>query len=297
MRLILVAALCLICAAVVTQIDMTGLAHWAAGHQRAFQNQIATAIGALRSGAPGAPGALTALLGVAGAYGFVHAVGPGHGKYLLGGVGLGTEVSAVRLIGLALAASLAQALWAIALVYGGFLLLELSAQQMTVLAEDVLAPASYLAITGIGAILAWRGLRGLLARARVEHDDHDHPHGCSFHAHGLTVEEFRQTATLRDAVALVLGIAVRPCTGAIFLLVIAWQMDIRVAGAVAVLAMGFGTALLTCLVAVSSLVARGVALASTGALGVVTLAAPTLQLLAGALIVWFSLVLLSVAMA
>lgn len=79
-------------------------------------------------------------MGAAGAYGIVHAVGPGHGKYLVGGVGLGTSVPAVRLLAVALASSLAQALWAIVLVYGGFQLLSLSAQRMTSLAEDVLAP-------------------------------------------------------------------------------------------------------------------------------------------------------------
>lgn len=54
----------------------------------------------------------------------------------------------------------------------------------------------------------------------------------------------------------------RPCTGAVFLLVIGWRLDIRVASALAVLTMGPGTAALTSLVAVSSVAARGAAFAS-----------------------------------
>ena len=93
-------------------LDLDGVAMWALEWQRAFQNEIAGSIRALRAGTPGA---LTALLGAAAAYGFVHAAGPGHGKYLIGGVGLGSGVSATRLVGLASAASLAQSAWAILL--------------------------------------------------------------------------------------------------------------------------------------------------------------------------------------
>lgn len=235
-------------------------------------------------------------MGAAGAYGIVHAVGPGHGKYLVGGVGLGTSVPAVRLLAVALASSLAQALWAIVLVYGGFQLLSLSAQRMTSLAEDVLAPASYLAIASVGVILAWRGARALLRREAAQHDhDHDTSHSaCGCHAHGPSPDEVRQLGSLREAAALVASIAIRPCTGAIFLLVIAWQMDIRAAGAAAVFTMGLGTACVTCAVALSAVFARGVAFASAGRLRAVTALLPALQVVAGVAIVWISAVLLGV---
>lgn len=274
--------------------DTTQAGRWAVEQQREFQNVIAGALRALRSGAPEA---LATLLGASAAYGFVHAVGPGHGKYLVGGVGLGTSVPAVRLVVLALAASLAQALWAIALVYGGFFALEVSARQLTTLAEDWLAPASYLAISAIGVVLVVRGTRALSERFSPLPAGHAH-HDCGCgHAHGPSVEEAHRATGLREAAALVLGIAVRPCTGAVFLLVIAWQMEIRVAGAAAVVAMGLGTALLTSLVAASSVAARRIAIASSGTSGSIALAASSLQLLAGALIVWFGIVLLSASMA
>ena len=80
---------------------------------------------------------------------------------------------------------------------------------------------------------------------------------------------------------LVASIAIRPCTGAIFLLVIAWQMDIRTAGAAAVIVMGLGTAVFTSLVAVSTVTARRMSLVPVAKLLVVSQVLPVLQILAG----------------
>ncbi|MCR9086880.1 MAG: hypothetical protein NXH97_09070 [Rhodobacteraceae bacterium] len=282
----------LVCLGLFLVREADGLAQWAVTWQRAFQNEMAAAVRAIQAGDAGAWSAL--LLG-AGAYGFVHAVGPGHGKYLIGGAGLGSSVSARRLLGLSLASSLAQALWAIVLVYGGFSLLQVTAQSMTILAEDVLAPASYAAIATVGAVFVWRGARSLLQmRAARQHAaSHTDASGCGCHGHGPTPDEAARLGSLRDAVLLIGSIAIRPCTGAIFLLVIAWQMGIEFAGAIAVIVMGLGTAGLTCLVAISSVTARGMAVFSSDSLGMLRIARPSLELLAGSVIVWISLQTLS----
>lgn len=281
-------------------LNLTGFAQWAADAQRGFQNLMAGAIRGLKSGDPGA---LLALFGAAGAYGFVHALGPGHGKYLVGGVGLGTNVDAARLVGIAVASSLAQSLWAIILVYGGFFLISASAAQMTFLAEDILAPASYLLIGAVGAVLVWRGLRALPLRARATahanaHHGHPHDHthgddcGCG-HSHGPTPEEVAKLSSWRETLALIGSIAVRPCTGAIFLLVIAWQIGIPLAGAAAVIVMGLGTAALTTTVALSSIFARRAALFSaTPTLGSQA-ALSSVQIAAGCLIMALSFALFS----
>ncbi|CAN0574680.1 unnamed protein product, partial [Ectocarpus sp. 12 AP-2014] len=249
----------------------------------------------------GDPGALFTLLFAAASYGFVHAVGPGHGKALIGGVGLGSSVSTARLLVISLVSSLLQAFWAILLIYGGFALVEISARRMTTLAEDVLAPASYIAIASIGVILVWRGGRSLwrereaLGLQKADHDhDHDHDH-CGCHAHGPAPNDVAQLTSFRDAFVLVASIAIRPCTGAIFLLVIAWQMDIRTAGAAAVIVMGLGTAVFTSLVAVSTVTARRMSLVPVAKLLVVSQVLPVLQILAGGLIVWGSLTMLELA--
>ena len=293
MRLALVIGVCgLILLAFLMVPDLSGLAHWAVEQQRAFQNEMAGAVRGLRAGNPGAT---AALLTAAGAYGFVHAAGPGHGKYLIGGVGVGSRVSMARLLGIAVLSSLAQAAWAILLVYGGFALLEVSAQSVTTLAEDYLAPASYLVIALIGVVLVWRGLRGLARQRTSGHDhghDHDHDGACCGHAHGPTPDEVAALGSVRETLALVASIAVRPCTGAIFLLVIAWQMDIHAAGAAAVIVMGLGTATLTSLVAVSSIAARGMGQASASRFGAAARIGPALQILAGGFVIWMSVLFL-----
>lgn len=237
------------------------------------------------------------MLLAAGSYGVVHAAGPGHGKYLIGGVGLASIASAPRMIALAVASSLAQALWAVVLVYGGFSLLQLSAKHLTVLAEQWLAPASYLAIAAVGIILAVRGLRIIMRRISNTPDPASHGHvsdGCG-HTHGPDPEQVAALQTFREAAVLVASIAIRPCTGAIFLLVIAWQLDIKAAGFAAAVAMGLGTAILTSTVAISSVALRGMAMFSGGRAGAIGVAAPVLQIIAGVLILWFSVALLSIS--
>jgi len=278
----------------VGSILFPGVMDWAATQQRAFQNEMAAAVRAIRSGAPGG---WAALLLAAGSYGVVHAAGPGHGKYLIGGVGLASIASAPRMIALAVASSLAQALWAVVLVYGGFSLLQLSAKHLTVLAEQWLAPASYLAIAAVGIILAVRGLRIIMRRISNTPDPASHGHvsdGCG-HTHGPDPEQVAALQTFREAAVLVASIAIRPCTGAIFLLVIAWQLDIKAAGFAAAVAMGLGTAILTSTVAISSVALRGMAMFSGGRAGATGVAAPVLQIIAGVLILWFSVALLSIS--
>jgi ABC-type nickel/cobalt efflux system permease component RcnA len=103
----------------------------------------------------------------------------------------------------------------------------------------------------------------------------------------------RTTATrtiTTEAAALVGGIAVRPCSGALFLLIVTWQMGIFAAGVAGTYAMGLGTALVTLGVAGLSVWAREGAL-MTLAPGRLALALPALELAVGAAVVALSLTL------
>lgn len=260
------------------------LSAWAAQQQRAFQNQMAVTLRALRAGEPGA---VMALMGVCFSYGFVHAVGPGHGKVLIGGYGLGCDVPKMRLAVISLLASLAQAVTAIVLVYVGIFFLDLGRTQLVGTAEDIFAPASYAAIAGVGAWLVWRGMRRLLRETQAH--DHDHEgdgHECSScgHAHGPSVEQISETRSVREAVVLIAGIAARPCTGALFVLILTWQMGIALAGIFATLAMGLGTAVVTIAAGLGAGALRG------GFLGGLdgpwaARAVPVIELVAGGMIV------------
>jgi nickel/cobalt transporter (NicO) family protein len=261
---------------------LDAVAGWLQAAQRATQDRLAAAIRALRGGEPGA---LVVFWAVCFGYGVLHAAGPGHGKLLIGGYGVARRVPLVPLAGLALVSSLAQAAVAVALVYAVVAVLGLSRLAVEGAAEAWLAPASHAMIAGLGLWLAWRGACGVQrlrltdTRGHSGHDHHnphahDHSHDdnhghehCATcgHAHGPTLEQVSSLTGWRDAMVLVAGIAMRPCSGALFVLILTWQLGIALAGVVGAFAMGLGTALVTTGVAALAVWAREGALAGLGA--------------------------------
>ena len=227
------------------------ISRWATDTQRDVQNAMAQSIRALRAGEGGA---MVTLWTLCFTYGFVHAAGPGHGKLIIGGYGLGARVPAKRLVGLAIASSLAQAVTAILLVTVALWLLGWGREQMTTVADQVMAPLSYGLIAAIGLWLMIRGLRSAWRMRRPAHT-HDHAHEgdgvCSTcgHAHGPTIEQAAEVRSVKDAIAVITSIAIRPCTGALFLLILTHALGILWAGIVGTLIMGLGTAAFTGLIA------------------------------------------------
>jgi ABC-type nickel/cobalt efflux system permease component RcnA len=310
---------------------ITALERWAADGQRDAQNAMA---GLLRRLKAGDAAALAGLMGFCFAYGFFHAAGPGHGKVLIGGYGLGRRVPMGRLAGLAVASSLAQAATAVGLVYAGVFLLDWSRERMVDTAEAWLAPLSYVLIGLVGLWLFLRGGRKLWAqRSRGgvmagqghqghhsddhahdhrhdhghdhghdhSHDHHDHHHhadhdhhhhgadgaACSScgHKHGPSIDDVAQVRSWRDALVLIGAVAVRPCTGALFLLILTWRMGIDAAGIAGAFVMGLGTASVTVLVAVLSVTARESALAQMAGGPATARALSLIEIAAGALVV------------
>ena len=245
------------------------LERWAAEGQRAAQSGMAQGLRALRANEPGA---LMTLMGVCFGYGFFHAVGPGHGKILIAGYGVAERVALTRLSVLAVLSSLAQAGMAIVVVYTGVWLLGLGREEMVDAAEDWFAPFSYAAICAIGAWLALRGAVRLLSNWRTaehHHHYHDHHHhsgedgvcGTCGHAHAPTPEQAKNVHSLRDALVLIGAIAIRPCTGALLLLILSVSMGIELAGILGTFAMGLGTASVTLAAAAGAVTFREGALA------------------------------------
>lgn len=259
-----------------------GLARLAAGAQREVQAAMA---GVLRRLKAGEAGAVLTLIGLAFGYGVVHAAGPGHGKVLIGGYALGSRMRLAPLLALALASSLAQATVAVVLVYAGVMVFDWTREQMVGAADRALALASHAAIGAIGLWLFWRGARRLLARGHGHAHAHDHAAECGCgHAHGPAPEDLARVRGWRDAAVLVAGVAMRPCTGALFLLILTWRMGLDLAGIAGAYAMGLGTATVTVAVVLASVGMRESALAAMGRSRALAVGIPALELVAGGLI-------------
>lgn len=277
---------------------LEGVSVWAADWQRQVQTSMARGLRSLRAGEPGA---LLALLTICFSYGFFHAVGPGHGKVLIGGYSLASKATMWRMSSVALLSSLAQGLSAIVLVFAGVLVLNLTRQQMVGLAEDWFADASYAAIALIGLYLLLRGARKLLrvthgeAHAHNHHDGHIHCHDCG-HAHAPGLHDVEAAGSWRELAVLIAGVAIRPCTGALFLLVLTWQMGLVWQGILGVVAMALGTASVTIVTALAAVGLRGGLLAGLlqGGGSMAARAVPLLEIAAGALVLIVALGLLGV---
>lgn len=274
------------------------LAGYAAIQQRGFQNEIALGLRSLRAGNPGAFWGLMALCF---GYGFFHAVGPGHGKIVIGGYGVGADVAAFRLSVIGLLSSLGQAVTAVALVYGGIWIFSMTREALVGTADRMMAPVSYGAICLVGLWLLARGLRKLW-RPKASHTHHDHHqhHGHNHddahdhhhdvcndcgHRHGPTAEEVAQAKGLRDALLLIASIAIRPCTGALFVLIITWQMGIAGAGIAGAFAMALGTAAVTIGVGLGAVGLRGGLLRGLAGSGALAVAVPLVEIVAGSLVI------------
>lgn len=261
------------------------LVQWAATEQRSFQNGIARTLRALRAGEAGA---YVLLMGTCFAYGFFHAIGPGHGKLLVGGYGVAQEVPMLRLSLIALVSSLGQAVTAIVLAYGGLWVLGLTRNTLVGTAEEWLAPTSYALMAAIGL---WLMLRGLKRLRRAQHTSGHTHHGsgdtcdsCG-HRHGPSLAETQQAGSLRDAAVLIAGIAVRPCTGALFVLIITWQMGIATAGIAGAFAMALGTASVTVAVGIAATGFRGALIRSIAGARTAVWVMPVIEMAAGVVVV------------
>jgi len=275
----LTAALLLAAAALVLLLAWQAGAHepllrWAAERQREVQDALAARLLDLRSGSAAA---LWSLVGVCFAYGFLHAAGPGHGKLLVSSAAVATRATALRMALIAVAGSLAQAVVAIALAYGALALLAATARGTVDAAERWAALVGNAAIAAIGAWLVLRGLRGLRTHAHVHGPD------CG-HRHGPDPEAAAAATGPAAALALIGAMAARPCTGALFVLVIAWRMDLAASGVAAVLAMGLGTAAFTVIVALLAVAGRDAAFLAAGPGRTARLLGPSLQIAVGGLI-------------
>jgi nickel/cobalt transporter (NicO) family protein len=181
-------------------------------------------------------------------YGVLHALGPGHGKIVIT-TWLATHPSKLKSsIGLTLAASLLQGMVAIGLVLVVLTLLALPARQLH-LSSFWLEKGSYALVGMLGVLLCWRALkklRQILRRptftAFTPHHEHHDGCGCG-HQHLPYPQQMESGNDWRARLVIVLSMGMRPCSGAIMVLLFSKVVGVFSWGVASALAMAAGTSI------------------------------------------------------
>jgi ABC-type nickel/cobalt efflux system permease component RcnA len=237
--------------------------------------------------------AVWTLLGISFAYGIFHAAGPGHGKAVISSYLVANEETARRGIVLSFASAMLQALVAVAIVAVFAWLLSSTAKTMCS-AEKAIEIVSYALIAAFGARLVWvKGggfMRALQAKPELavatahahhghdhDHHHHDHDHGhrhdhshhhhgdghvhdehCG-HSHGPTPDQLAGPGGWQRGLGAIFAVGLRPCSGAILVLVFSLAQGLFWAGIAATFVMGLGTAITVATIAVIAVSAKGLA--------------------------------------
>jgi len=243
-----------------------GITGWIFAQQAAFYRSMSSAVMAAKANGTAAFG----LSWLAFLYGIFHAAGPGHGKAVISSYLVADDATVKRGIFLSFAAALAQAITAITIVGIAALILGATAKAMGATVRW-LEIAAYAGIIAFGLMLAFRKGRALIAALRGKHDhhahdhhhhdhDHDHDHGAHCdHSHGPEPSELKGKDWLRRGLAAVLAVGLRPCSGAIFVLVFALSQGIFAIGVLATFAMALGTAITVTAIALVAVFGKGLA--------------------------------------
>jgi ABC-type nickel/cobalt efflux system permease component RcnA len=251
-----------------------GFVGWLLAKQSEFYREISATIRAAKSDGS----AVWTLLLISFAYGIFHAAGPGHGKAVISSYLVANQETAWRGVVLSFASALMQALVAVAIVAVGAGLLNVTAKTMCG-AEKAIEIASYALIAIFGARLVWTKGGAFISALQAgrpqpafaaahHHHDHDHDHHrdhghvhdahCG-HSHGPMPDELAGPGGWRRGLAAILTVGVRPCSGAILVLVFALAQGLFWAGIAATFVMGLGTAITVATIAVVAVFAKDVA--------------------------------------
>ncbi|HEY8574875.1 MAG TPA: DUF1007 family protein [Devosia sp.] len=251
-------------------LPRSGFFGWLQDQQRSFYGALTASLDALRTDWT----AFWVLGGLSFLYGVFHAAGPGHGKVVISSYMLANETQLRRGVTLSVISALLQSVVAI-----GFVLIAAGILGMTSVAMGDAAHwigvVSYALVALLGLWLVARKVFGWghahhghdmahMARHHLHVHDHDHDHDHRHehhhddgHAHVVTPEA--TNGSLREQIGVVLAVGLRPCSGALVVLVFALSQGLVPAGIAAVLLMGVGTAITVAVLATVAVTAKGLA--------------------------------------
>ncbi|MBL8661272.1 MAG: hypothetical protein JNM29_00540 [Candidatus Odyssella sp.] len=207
-------------------------------------------------------------------YGVAHAAGPGHGKMATAAYFGANRAAAAQGITMSALIGVFQALSAIVFV-GAFALLFRMSQTETLRSVLYVEAASYALIAGVGLWIAWGGVVGrgcthshgpVLAPAGHAHDHghkhaHAHGHGHAHHHHDRHGHHGHAPpapahASFVSMLPVALASGIRPCTGAILVLLFTLSQGIFEIGVLATVVMSLGTFLVVAAIGLVAIYAR-----------------------------------------
>jgi ABC-type nickel/cobalt efflux system permease component RcnA len=245
------------------------LGQWVMEKQAIVHRELATAVRRFKTADPFSAALLLAAISFA--YGVLHAVGPGHGKAVISSYVLADGQTMRRGILLSFMAALIQALSALVLVGILILVLRSTGLQIRVM-EAWLETLSWGLVALVGGWLLYYQIRSMLAPSHAHahdhgathghahahahghhrdhahdahhtHEHHHHDHACEVCAHLPAPSQLQGEWSWKRALALAFAVGIRPCTGAILVLVFAIGQGLWWAGVFSTLAMALGTAI------------------------------------------------------
>jgi nickel/cobalt exporter len=251
--------------------EVGGFTGWILAKQAEFYRMFSGLVRAAKADGSAA----YSLLGISFLYGIFHAAGPGHGKAVISSYLVANNETWRRGIVLSFASAILQAFTAIAVVGVAAVLLGATAKAMgnTVRVIEIV---SYALILLIGLRLLWvkcRAFLQVLGGGKDHHHDHGHEHGHGHHhhhdheqeasawghAHAPEPSELAGTHWLKRGLTAIIAVGLRPCSGAIIVLVFALAQGLFWIGVVSTFVMGLGTAITVAAIATLAVGARGLA--------------------------------------
>jgi ABC-type nickel/cobalt efflux system permease component RcnA len=263
----------------------TGFFGWIFAQQAAFYAQMRDAIKAAKTDGSAA----WALVTISFLYGIFHAAGPGHGKAVIASYMIADNATWKRGALLAGISAFVQACVAVLFVSIAVLVFGTTARNMNV-AASAIEIVAYSLIVLLGLYLLWKKGAAFLAALRgtpvahehrhehghahhdhhhhdhSEHDHHEHDAHCG-HSHGPEPSELKGRDWFRRGLLAAFAAGLRPCSGAIIVLVFAAAQGIFLIGVGATFAMGAGVAITVTAIALLAVFGKSLALRLAGAMG------------------------------
>ena len=273
----------------------TGVTGWILAEQSRFYRALSGLIRTAKTDGS----ALWALMGISFIYGIFHAAGPGHGKAVISSYLVANEETWRRGIVLSFASALLQAITAIIIVGVAAVLIGATAKMMgdTVRAIEIVSYALIVLlglrlfwVKGSGFLRTWRAIGSVPETSAPDaHEHHHHAHGAQDHkcdhghhdeskgahdhhhdeddeavlpwghAHGPEPEELAGSGGWYRGFSAIVAVGLRPCSGAIIVLVFALAQGLFLAGVASTFVMGLGTAITVATIATLAVAAREVA--------------------------------------